>query len=417
MKRTYLFSAFCGLLLIKTTHAEFNVHRYFAPIWTVEPRAERKGMLTTEVWSLHGTTTTGKNSEGKTTNLLNILGPQKMHQVGRCDIANNVIVDTNNNVLNQLWNTVPVVDNYAQLEFNGRCSYSGGAFNVAVNFTEKAFIGINVPFYKLAITNITWKDITPEFAQDAAWIQFKNHFDEILTLNNLSIGPSLAKQVGDMLVYAGWTINNEAHDQLDFVDFTVRMGVLLGNDQKRNIDQVFSFPGGYNGHKGILADLNLGIGMNNRIGIDLHAKGIVLFNKNQETRMQTATGQSSFIKLAKGIANYNPGNIYSVGGAFRIDTFDQVGLVFSYLYNHSQTDKLTPKNSVLFPPQIINLDPQLSGWSMHTIGASLDLNFTNYERKFHPRASFHYNYIIKGTRIFLNNTLGGRLGLTITADF
>lgn len=417
MKQKYLLISLLGLFLVNNIAAEFNVHNYFAPIWTFESRPERKGLLTTEVWAVHGTTTKGKNLEGKTTGLLNILGAYKMHQVGRCNVPNGPIVDTPTNILNQLWNTIPVVDHYAELEFFGRCSFSGGAFNTAVNITEKAFIGMNVPFYKLAITDITWKDITPEAGQDAAWIQFKNHFYEILALNGLAIESSVTKQVGDMLAYIGWTLNNEGHDQLDFVDLTVKIGMLLGNDQKRNLSSVFSFPGGYDGHKGMIFDCNLGLGMNNRIGIDLHAKGIVFLNQTKEARMQTAAGQNGYIKLAKGIADHNPGNIYSVGGALKIDTFDQVSLVCSYLYNHRQKDKLTPKDVIVFPPEIVNSDSELHGWSMHTLGFALDLDFSNYENKYHPRASLHYNYIVKGTKIFLNNTVGGRLALAITADF
>jgi len=416
MKQRYTFLIFSTLFFVETTYAEFNVHKYFAPIWTFETRAERKGMLTADAWQLHGTTTKSKDTSGKTTGLLNLYGPQKMHQIGRANGAN-AIVDTPAQVLAQLWNTIPISDNYAQIEFDGRLSFTGGSLAIAVNITDKAFIGVNIPHYKLDVTNITWKDITPEAEQDAAWIQFKTHFDEILRLNNISLAPTSVKQIGDMLVYAGWTINSEDQDQLDFVDFGLRMGFLLGNDIRADVNQAFSFPGGYDGHKGILADASLGLGMHSKISLSLYAKAIVLLNSTQTTRMQTAAGQNGFIKLAKGEANYNPGNIYSVGGALKFDAFDQLSLFFGYLYNHRQDDKLTAKDSILFPPEIINSDANMHGWSMHTISSGLELDFTNYERKIHPRATFGYNYIVKGTNIFLNNTVGGGFALALTADF
>lgn len=417
MKRNYIRLAI-GLILLNhaSLFSEFNIHKYFAPMPTFGSRAERKGMLTFDAWGLHGNTTKGKNSQGETTNVLNIYGPQEMHQLGRSTMPTNIIADPNN-ILNQLWNIVPVSNKYAQLEFSGKCSFTGGAFTTAVSLTPRAFVGINVPYYKLSINDISYKDITPPAERDAAWIQFLNNFDEILKANDLSLAPSVSNEVGDIAVYAGWTLNNEGNDQLEFIDCTLRFGFLAGNTKKIDPNLVFSLPGGYNGHRGILADLNLGLGMHSKIGFDLYAKAIVLFDATDELRMKTTEGQNSFIKLAKGTANFNPGNIYSAGGVLRFDMFEQLGWFFGYLYNHREADKLTPTDSLLFPPAIVNSSPEFKGWSMHVLNVGLEVDFTHVERRIHPKARFDYNYIVKGTRIFLNNTVGGSVGLAITADF
>ncbi len=402
--------------VVNTLHAFSNPNLYYAQPFGESSRPERKGLLSIDLWAVHGATTQGRDGTGVETNVLGIYGVHKMYQVGR-DIGGQTITDTNTLVLNNLWNVVATDPLYAQLQFTGRAVCATGAVDMALNFTPEFFFGVSVPYYSVDIQNPIFTDLTPASAQNAQWIQFLAAFNSILELNDLNILGSKKSGLGDIAVYGGWTKNNEDTDDLDFADLTIKVGALLGNAQKKDQDRAFSVAPGYDGHKALLGDLLLSVGANERITLDFHAKFLAFFKQTLNLRMQTAQGQNGFIKLAKGIAERKLGSLYEVGASVKCEVLEPMSISLGYSYANKGADSLASANDTLFPSVIVNSDSMLKGWSHHIIHMGLDLDFTNNERALHPHVGLFYNRIIKAHSSFFNHSVGGDVGLAITWNF
>jgi hypothetical protein len=364
-------------------------------------------------WALHGNSKDGADNAGKKTNVLNIYGAHKMHQIG-ANIPTTVPITAQETALQNL--LVPnATDNYAQFEYNGKVHYSGALLEVGLNFTNEIFMTCTVPYYKVQVDAITQTDLTA--IPNANWNQFLAHFDGIMTTYDLDLTNFKEDGIGDIGVYLGWTKNNDDSEDLDFIDATIKIGGLLGNAKKKNPDKIFSLAGGYDGHHGFVTDINLAMGSNERLALEIFGQYIYLFKRNLNVRMQTALGQNGFIKLLKGAAQRNPGNLYQFGGRLKFDAMESMTFSTGYHYAHQSKTTLAATDSVQFPTAVVNDDSMLADWSMHVFHVGMDLDFTHQDRRVHPRAGISYQHVVKARNAFLNHSVGGNLGLSVTFNF
>lgn len=410
------------MLMLIATGTAVNIQAlpnfYYAHPYESGTRFERKGLITLDGWGLYGSTRNGKDNDNRTVNVLQIYGNEKLHQVGK-NVTGQNISSPNTDILDNLWRHTPTTNdgNYATLQFSGKARYAGGAVNLGINFTDSFFIGGQLPFYKLEIENPTYIDLTADADKDAQWNQFYGNFSSILSEVGLDITGHKRSGIGDAQVFMGWARSAEDLDQLDYLDATVKLGALLGTGTAKNQNKMFSFAPGYDKHHGVFLSLDTAFGFADYCSFGFKLQELFLFKRTKTMRIRSAAGQNGLIKLAKAQVNDKPGNVYEIGGYFKVE-YDKVALFTGYSYDHKGAESLTAKNSVLYPSDVLNDDETMKGWSTHTLHVSAELDFTDDATKqFHPKISISYNRILRAKRAFLNHTIGGSFGIAITNEF
>lgn len=413
-----MFVSVLGLLLLTRFAQAEPPKRYFAPPYDCETRFERKGLVTVDSWIAHGTTTKGQNDQAKTTNILNIYGPMKVQQLGR-NVVNSGLSTHHKSVLNALANHTPTTndENYATLEFSGKCSYTGGGLKFGANLTDQFFVGCEIPFYKLNLHEITFKDLTAEEDKDAEWNQVFALFDEILTAADVDRFDYKAQGLGDITIHAGWTRSTEDLDQLDFLDATLKLGALLATANGKSQKHAFSMEPGYGKHYGVLLSFDMAFGFSDCASFGLHFNELFFIKRTKCMRIQTDSCQNGHIKLTKTNITDSHGNIYDVGGHFKLEQ-GRAGFIAAYTYCHKARDVLAPLGNSPHSGAAMNSDLMLREWSKHTFHLTGELDFADDENKrIHPKCSISYNHILRARRAFLNHTVAGTLGFSVTFDF
>lgn len=411
-------TGFIIALLITLPLQASQPHMYCAQPFNFGTRFERKGLVTIDGWAIHGNTNQAKDGDVNTVNILRTYGKHKMHQVGKGATHQTGLSTKNAHILCNLWKHTPTTNdsNYSVLDFESKVHYSGGMVSFGLNVTDELFFGADLPLYKLEIENPTMTDLTAEADQDAEWNQFYANLDSILSELGLNISGHKQSGIGDLAVYLGWTRNTDDLDNLDFLDATVKLGALLGTGNAKDEDYAFSIAPGYDKHKGVLLNFDMAFGFASYASVGFHFGQIYLFKKDKNMRIQSALGQNGFIKLAKTDVTRDMGSLYQIGGFFKLE-YGRGSLFTGYTYNHKGSDVLTAKDAATYPGSNINTDEMLKGWSMHVVhvGAQFDLA-DNEEQKIHPRFGVQYNHVVRARRAFLNHTVGGSLGFSLTWD-
>lgn len=402
------------LLALTQSHILTHPHMYFAHPYQFGTRFERKGLLSFDCWAASGSTTNGRNNINTVTDVLNIYGQHKMHQVGK-NVSDANITATSVDALNNLWRATKTDDDYAVLEFAGKCEYVGGSASFEWNLTNEFFVGAELPFYKLEIKNPTYTDKTPTDASNAAWTNFLKNFDNILSDLSMDRAATKATGIGDVSTFIGWTRSVDELDNLDFLDATIRVGATLGTADAKDESKAFSIAPGYDKHKGFFVSFATSFGTHDYLSFGFHTKQLFLFKNTKTMRMQSAAGQNGFIKLGQGQATRNMGNIYEAGGFIRLER-SYLSAYTGYTYAHKGKDEVIADNTTLFPSAVVNADSMLQGWSTHTVHVGIELDLTDESQKLHPKMSFFYNHIVRAKQAFLNHTAGGTLGFSITFD-
>ncbi len=199
---------------------------------------------------------------------------------------------------------------------------------------------------------------------------------------------------------------------------TFKTGVLVPTGKRKNENQIFSLPFGYNGHWAIQGIGKLSIGLYDWLTFGGHIEAMFFLNKDRNMRLQTAPCQSALIKLARGNAEVNPGTIWDAGVYTKADHLvGGLSVLLGYSFASKSEDVITPCDMGTFDPCIANGDPQFQSWKMNTLHLYAEYDFYNPCRGFGPRLGFFWNYVISGKRIFRTNMLGGAIGIDFTHNF
>lgn len=402
------------ILLCTVVSLEASHYHYAAPTYPFATRFERAGLFSIHGSVLHSSTKKAKNSSGENVDLFQMHGSDQLHLLGKNN-QNNNLTDAQKTLLDNLWHVVAPAG-YATLTRTGSITYTGGTLNTALNLTDQFFIGAEIPFYKIAIKQLSVVDSTPENLKDADWLAVYNNLNAICTNSGINLTDIYETGAGDAQIYCGWTRSADDLDNLDFLDATIKCGFLAGNAKAKDENKAFAIPMGYDKHKGAFISFDTAFGFGNYFSFGFHINQLFLFKKNKLMRLSTAEGQSGFIKLSSYKTERAMGNLYEVGG-FARGELSVFSLSLGYIYGHKGDDLLTTDNSTLFPSDIINSDPFTKGWSMHTLHLGLDIDLTKEDNSFHPQFSVFYNHIVQGKRVFLNHTYGGQVGCMLTMDF
>lgn len=355
-----------------------NPHFYRASNMFLEPRLEHDYMTTFEATLSGGSTDKGRNCSNAIVPLFDIYGTT----------------------------TLPTLDPTIQnLSLGGTFKIIEANLSFAQNFAKGWLLFFHLPVRDLKIKNIT-----------------AHNFD-LTTLNPLlqpyclSACPTTSIGVGDFTSYFGWTHNYQETRTLDFIDTTLMMGLLAPTGKKRDENELFSLPTGYNGHWAVPLYAMLSLGFYEWITIGASVNTLLFAPTDRTIRLKTDEAQSGIIKLSKGEVSIHKGPLVNTGVYFKADHFGH-GFSFTAAYSFAcqQSDHLTPKNTLPFDCAIINADATLKGWNMHTINFLAEYDFTREDSKVGNRIGLFYNLQIAGKRTFNTNITGGTYGLDIGWD-
>lgn len=409
-----------------------NAHFYRATNFFFEPRLDRKYLSSLDLAILSGSTDKARNRNQETVPLLDIYGLSNMHELG-VGVPGKDLSNPLDLILTQLALIPSRCSNksccncvtgseFATYSISGEFSTVEGIFSFIQNFKHGFFFQAYVPIRKLEIDNICFCDNSPSDGicpgiNTLMWEIFKAHFDEILARYNLSKESYSSTNVGDTSLFLGWTHSYQDTEVLDFVDVSLRLGVLIPSGVTTNPDLIFSLPSGYDGHVGAVVVADFAFGAFEWLTIGAHFDAIVFGDKTQNIRLKTAPFQSGMIKLAKGEAKIDEGSILQAGAYVKADHFLRgLSLLAGYIFASKGSSEVTPCDPEKFPPSIANSDESLFGWKMHTLNFIVEFDFAQQHSQFGPRIGAFYNWNMGGKRIFETSTAGGYFGLDMAWD-
>jgi hypothetical protein len=420
-----------SLGIVPSLRAYDNAHFYRATNFLYEPRIERE-YLTTMDFILHkGSADKGRNQFHDTVPLFNTWGTSDMQRLGIgvpkdltnvYDLILNDLSLIASRCLDKHCCTCSAPQQFATFSINGEFQIIEGIFDFVQNFKYGLYGELYVPMRQLRVTEVCRCDNSPQDniypnINTPLWQTFKNNFDNILALHNLHFENVSESGIGDACILLGWTRSFQNIDVLDFVDLDLALGVLIPSGAKKDQNQVFSLPLGYDGHTGAIINAELAFGAFDWLDLGMYFDTIVFGSKKQCIRIKTGQYQSGIIKLALTECSIEKGTQWQAGGYLKFDHFARgLSILFGYSFVNQNSDEISPEDPEEFSPGIANSDDMIQGWKMHTITFGLEYDFAKRGSQFGPRIGFNYNYIAGGERIFLTNTGGGYIGLDIAWD-
>jgi hypothetical protein len=412
------------LLLAYTlpNQAQDLYHYYRASPFFGEPRLEKPWLSTLELSAFTGSTSQAKNCATATVPLFDMYGIYNMRLLGS-GVPDKDPTNLADIALINLAQT-PANGCYAHVSFPGCFKVIEGVINFTQNFSHGVFGQVYIPIRNFTIRPGRFIDLSPAQTEGPTsintpqWQNFLAQFNAILARYDLSIAQRKVTNVGAVSLELGWTYNYQETEILDFVDTTIKTGILLGTGTERNPNYVFDISTGYDKHIGIPVTLDMSLGLYEWFTGGIHAGAIGFINRTQNVRMKTDVGQSGMIKLAQGRATVSMGPIWDMGLYAKADHLNNLmSILVGYTFARKECDSICPLSCdgtpSLFDPEIVNTDPQYAGWQMNTINFLLELDFTRENRRLGPRLGFIYNLNAGGKRVFKNNTAGGYVGLDV----
>jgi len=415
MKRFILNLLLC--ITSSSLYAYHNPHFYRANYFFGEARLEKDWLGSIDLDFGGGSTKKSRNSNHKKTRLLDIYGTYNMHVLGN-GVPNKDLSTIEDAILEAL-SLVPGRDNFAHLSFKGKFSTFESSLTLTQNIKRGFFFELNIPFSRLKIFDIAFKDLSPTDdifpnINTVEWQAFLASFDSILSKYNLNKDDTSSFGLSDVSFLFGWTQNYQDTEVLDFVDSTIKIGILAPTGKKRDETKIFSLNHGYDGHVGFPISFDLGFGAYEWLTIGGHFEAILFLDTTKCLHMQTDVNQSGMIFLAEDEATITRRANWQAGGYLKGDhVYKGLSFIFAYSYASQNKQKLDPQDSAVFSKDIVNENQMLKGFNMHSLNFIAEYDFTKEGAKVGPRISLFYNVQVGGERTFDTNIGGGTFGIDI----
>jgi len=417
MKKRFISRTFFVIaLLLAPSSALGYRHFYRAGPYHSEPRADKNCLTSVDVSVLGGSATKGKNGSKTKVDTLNIYGLHNMHKLGDGVPGLNV-ANIDDAILINLA-ALPNNGDFGKLLFTGKFKHIGVNVTFTQNWCDGFFTQAVLPLNKMEVSDIAFTDQSPTTGisniNTAEWVQFKARFNDILTRHTTTKADTSKTSFGDMELHLGWTYNNETSNVLDFFDTTIKVGLTLPTGKKANRSEAFSIGSGYE-HVGIPVSFDMALGLYEWVTWGSHVGGTFFLKKTAEHRMQTQADQNGFIKLGKGDAKRDLGNVWDVGTYFKADhVAGGLSLMVGYSFQSQEDTTLEPTDINKFPSAAANSDEMLKKWRMHVIHTAAEYDLSEESCDWNPKVCFFYNHPVSGKRIFNTNTFGGSAGVNFT---
>lgn len=415
-----------------------KVHFYSTRSLWPEPRFEKEYLLSFDTTFFAGSTCESRPWSGNTVcqryndqtckdcdkccvPLLDVYGKHNMHLLG--ENVPQKDLDLFPDTTLTLLSLIPAREDFGKLSFSGNFRTTQFDMTLTQNFKRGFFATIHLPIRSLEISCIKYKDLSPSGPQipnkdHEVWKSFLTQFETIMEASRLDLDTFRSTGVGDLSMMIGYAKNYEDTEIFDFVDTTIKAGLLFPSGENKDPDKVFGLPMGYDGHVGVPIAFDISFGLYEWLTLGGHFDILFLLNRNKTLRLKTASQQSGFIKLARGEMVVRPGLVGNTGIYVKADHFaGAFSLWVGYSFAFKSDDKLEPCNTSKFDAFIAGSDEMFRQWKMHTIHFQADYDFTREEKKFGARVGLFYNLDIGGRRTFKTNTVGLTVGFDVTMEY
>lgn len=409
------------LVAVSCTAFAFDDHHFYRASYLFdEPRLEKNGLTTWQAWIAGGSTTKGRNSDDTIVPIFDIYGFQNMHLLGSGVPCKDLTNPADLALVNLA--RLPANGCFAQFSLLGKFTAIEAITNFYQNLACGFFMQLQVPFRSLKVSNTRFVDLSPASSEccpnrsTVEWQDFLNNFNAILARYNLGFCNTTNTGIGDTTVLFGWTNNYQKTEVLDYIDVSYKGGILIPTGKKKNQNEIFGFPLGYDGHVGIPTSLDVSIGAYEWFTLGIHGGALFFFNHTECMRIKTDINQTGIIKLATAKTLIEKGPIWDIGAYVKADHLGcGVSVTLGYTIVTKEEDCACAGDCAggptVFDPIIVNSDEQLKGWTMHNLHLLVELDLTKEGHHVGPRIGFIYNANIGGKRNFKTNMVGGAFGL------
>lgn len=396
-----------------------NAHFYRPTYFWGEPRFEKTHLSSFDLSIAGGNTNSGQDSCGHCVELFDIYGLNNMLSLGKGvpEIAPQItqILDDVEKIKGE--------DCFGFLSIGAEFKIVEVYLNLYQNLSRGFFLQVNLPIRSFTVRNICKEFIPPECNPISAscpqsWQTFLDNFDTVLTTYNLCLEPIDKAHVGDLGFMVGFTSNYQETQYLDFIDNTFKIGILVPTGRKKNPHNLLDIAHGYDGHVGFPFYWTSSVGLFDWITCGLHIFVMPFANRTKKIHVKTSMDQQGIIKLASTEASISLGPLWEIGTYFKADHFvSELSFILAYTFDKKQADELRPTRTSTISAAVMNDDIMLQGWRMHTLNLIIEWDFNKPGRRFGPRASFFYNKVLGGKRVFNGRMLGGDFGFDVTWSY
>lgn len=389
-----VFTQFCCLALD-------NPHFYKASQFLYEPRLEEDYLSSFYTTISVGKSDIGLNKNGDSISTLDIFGPQDFKYIAQ-NIPETILNKNTGAIINNLWEKSSSY-NFGKLFFNSEFSIVNANFYFAKNVTLGYFFDINLPVRTYSFSNISYSecqntlipnDIAPE------WKNFVTNLAKNLEAYDLILCTNVENRgIGDLTIMFGRTINYEETTHLDFIDATIKAGILFptGKQAKNNI--VFDIPLGYDGFWGIPLCTSAAVGTFDWLTAGAYFNILSFIGKKKNIAIKTAENQSGQIKLLRDCAWVKRKPLVTFGIYLEAEHVPKnFSFFLGYQFNKQFRTNIIP-SSISIDPIIANSDAELLGWVMHNINLFIEYDFSNYENPDRPYARIGVDIPFRGKLI------------------
>lgn len=420
-KKLYLILAslfFLSAHWCKGMHVFDNPHFFNANCFFGEPLFEKPCLTSLDLVVRRGSTSTARNCTGEKVCLLSLYGPEKLAYL-KPFLLENRTPTASEMALLRLSDSAGI-PGFGQLSFSGKVSVSEAIFLATQNISHGFFVQLHVPCIKIKVRDVCYQDAScaqdvPEASQQA-WSTFLDVFPTLLKEYGIHLTARNELGIGDVSPYIGWTCNYQDTEKIDYVDTTLKLGLIIPTSSEKNESLLFDIPIGYNGHKGLSACADISMGAYEWLTVGAHIRGLFFADHHRFVRMKTDPHQSGFLKLSYDKALVHHGSIVEVGTYIKADHIIRgFSLLCGYAYTAKAHDtlKANGKNAALFSSGIINSDRSLASWNMHTMNYAIEYDFTREQSTVGTRINAYMDQQVSGKNVFATNMAGVGLGIDI----
>ncbi len=285
-------------------------------------------------------------------------------------------------------------------------------------FCKGIDVALFIPAYSMKLSNIKFEDLTPR-GSNLEDIEVRENLTGILPEVIKELDPSYningwdRTGLGDITIMGEWMQDYpQRKDFLKNVTLDTRLGLTLPTGLRKNEDDLFSIPFGFDGSVGLVFGGGiqvtwLGVEHGIRGGVD--AQFFYLFGNTRERRIKVAANQTDLLLLAKVGVHNDPGFTQRFNLYLQMYKFHQ-GLSGAFVYQvfkHSE-DTISLSNN-MYSSAIANTAASLDEWEIHQFIFKLDYDFQGYisdDASIKPQLTAFYKLPMSGKRAVLANTFG-----------
>lgn len=252
--------------------------------------------------------------------------------------------------------------------------------------------------------------------------------------NLASYGRFKKSEIPDLLIAVGW--GGRATDSgsiVSFIQGSVQIGATIPIGGKKDQNQLFAFPLGYDQHYGAQAHTCLELGFYKVFVLGAGLGTTIFFNEHRCLRMKTDVHQSGWFVLDRGKAHIKKGSLWDVHAYLRADkVLYGLSAVLGYSFTHEENTQLRVKDHCFLKSVIerelacrflvsrdyvANKDQRLKSWQQQVIHFMAEYDFSVHGTMIAPVIRGEISIPFANKRAFAMTMYGVIAGLTARWPF